>query len=232
MVSSIQKSECSNPHEMEKDDSLALEQGTFHYSEKSVDTVDSSSDSQENKVGSHLFENISRWHVCKPVHVTFKVCEEDYGIWPTCNPDLSFCSRYDAIYGKEENGMLKQWICFQDHKRQNVGGNGMKFDDFLKVRYGNKNIDNVTRERRYYEWVAQNYDFKVESQRITKYTDPYDFYHEIDSPLNDTLRINTYFPDIAQTQSKKACARKNLFEEWMKIKIGHTNISDSMRNVM
>ncbi|GKE96523.1 phospholipase-like protein [Tanacetum coccineum] len=151
MVSSIQKSECSNPHEMEKDDSPALEQGTFHYSEKSVDTVDSSSDSQENEVGSHLFENISRWHVCKPVHVTFKVCVKDYGIWHTCNPDLSFCSRYDAIYGKKENGMLKQWICFQDHERQNVRGNGMKFDDFLKVRYANKNIDNVTRERRYYE---------------------------------------------------------------------------------
>ncbi|GKD92103.1 hypothetical protein Tco_1371940, partial [Tanacetum coccineum] len=83
MVSSIQKSECFNPHEMEKDDSPALEQGTFHYCEKSVDTVDSSSDSQENEVGSHLFENISRWHVCKPVHVTFKVCEEDCGIWPT-----------------------------------------------------------------------------------------------------------------------------------------------------
>ncbi|GJW15050.1 hypothetical protein Tco_0019183, partial [Tanacetum coccineum] len=77
---------------------------------------------------------ISRWHVCKPVHVTFKVCEEDCGIWPTCNPDLIFCSGYDAIYGKEENGMLKQWICFRDHERQNVKGNGMKFDDFLKVR--------------------------------------------------------------------------------------------------
>ncbi|GJW77802.1 hypothetical protein Tco_0139484 [Tanacetum coccineum] len=42
------------------------------------------------------------------------------------------------------------------HERQNVRGNGMKFDDFLKVRYGNKNIDDVIRERRYYEWVAQN----------------------------------------------------------------------------
>ncbi|GKA61184.1 hypothetical protein Tco_0760591, partial [Tanacetum coccineum] len=33
----------------------------------------------------------------------------------------------------------------------NVRGNGMKFDDFLKVRYGNNNIDDVTRKRRYYE---------------------------------------------------------------------------------
>ncbi|GJX92983.1 phospholipase-like protein [Tanacetum coccineum] len=156
MASSIQESEYFNPHEMKNDDSPALEQRTFHYSEESIYTIDSSSDSQENEVGSHLFENESRWHVCKLVHITFKVCEEDCGIWPSCNPDLSFCSGYDDIYGKEENGMLKQWICFRDHERQNVRGNGMKFDDFLKVRYGNKNIDDVIRERRYYEWVAQN----------------------------------------------------------------------------
>nr|GFB04364.1 phospholipase-like protein [Tanacetum cinerariifolium] len=74
---------------------------------------------------------------------------------------------YDAIYGKEKNGMLKQWICFLDHERQNVRVNGMKFDDFLKVRYGNKNI-----------------------------------------------------------------CDENSFEVWMKIKLGHTNISDSMRCVM
>nr|GEV24477.1 copia protein [Tanacetum cinerariifolium] len=110
VVSSIQESEYVNPHEIKNDDSLALGQRTFHYSKVSVNTVDSSSDSQENEVGSHLAEIVSRWHVCKPVHITFKVCEEDCGIWPTCNPDLSFCSGYDAIYGKEEIGMLKQWI--------------------------------------------------------------------------------------------------------------------------
>nr|GEY93686.1 hypothetical protein [Tanacetum cinerariifolium] len=63
--------------------------------------------------------------------------------WPTCNPDLSFCNGYDAIYGEEESGILKQWICFRDHERHKVGGNGMIFVDFLKVRYRNKNIDDV-----------------------------------------------------------------------------------------
>ncbi|GJU98568.1 hypothetical protein Tco_1327839 [Tanacetum coccineum] len=29
-------------------------------------------------------------------------CGKDCGMWPTCNPDLSFCSRYDAIYRKGE----------------------------------------------------------------------------------------------------------------------------------
>ncbi|GJT31748.1 phospholipase-like protein [Tanacetum coccineum] len=107
------ESEYFNPHEMKNDDTPALEQRTFHYSEESVDTVDSSSDNQENEVGSHLSENESIWHVCKLIHITFKVCEKDYGIWPTCNPDLSFCSGYDAIYGKEENEMLKQWYVFE-----------------------------------------------------------------------------------------------------------------------
>nr|GEU89336.1 RNA-directed DNA polymerase, eukaryota, reverse transcriptase zinc-binding domain protein [Tanacetum cinerariifolium] len=92
MVSFIQKSAYFNPHEIENDDSPALEQRTFHYNEESVDTVDSSSYSQENEVGSHLSENVSRWHVCKPFYITFKVYEEDCGIWPTCNPDLSFCN--------------------------------------------------------------------------------------------------------------------------------------------
>ncbi|GJW60824.1 phospholipase-like protein, partial [Tanacetum coccineum] len=174
MASSIQKGKYFNPHEVKNDDSPTLEQRTLHYSEESIDTVDYSDDSQEDEVGSHLLDDVvSRWHVCKPAHVTFKVCEEDYRIWPTCNPDLSFCSGYDAIYEKEKNGMLKQWVCFRDQERQSVGGNGMKFADFLKVRYGNKNIDDITRERRYYEWVAQNYDFNT-----TKYVDQYDSHHE------------------------------------------------------
>nr|GEX26767.1 hypothetical protein [Tanacetum cinerariifolium] len=63
----------------------------------------------------------SRWHVCKPVRVFYdNKCGEDYGMWPTCNPDLGFCSGYDAIYGKRENGMLEQWMYFQDHERQSV----------------------------------------------------------------------------------------------------------------
>ncbi|GJR06326.1 phospholipase-like protein [Tanacetum coccineum] len=210
---------------------ISLGVGNEKVNKESVDTVDSSSDSQENEVGSHLSEYVSRWHVCKPVHITFKVCEEDCGIWPTCNLDLSFCSGYNVIY-KEENVMLKQWICFRDHERQNVGGNGIKFDDFLKVRYGNKNIGDVTHERRYYEWVAQNYDFKVKTQRTTKYTDPFDLHHKSDSPPNDTLHINTYFPDVSKTQPKESRIRKNSFEEWMKIKLGHTHISDSIRSMM
>ncbi|GJT13059.1 hypothetical protein Tco_0860101 [Tanacetum coccineum] len=148
MARSVQESKNFNPLEIENNvfsyDSptcLLLEQGTPSCSEESIDTVDSSHDMQEVKgsqnyeVGSHLLENVaSRWHVCKPVRITFVDCEKDYGQWPTCNLDLSFYSGYVAIYGQEESGMLKQWICFRDHERQNVEGNGMIFDNFLKVR--------------------------------------------------------------------------------------------------
>ncbi|GKG42224.1 hypothetical protein Tco_0476522, partial [Tanacetum coccineum] len=50
MASSIQKGDYFNPHEVENDDSPALEQRTLHYSEESIDTVDSSNDSQEEEV--------------------------------------------------------------------------------------------------------------------------------------------------------------------------------------
>ncbi|GJU18918.1 hypothetical protein Tco_1146884 [Tanacetum coccineum] len=65
---------------------------------------------------------------------------------PYCNPDFKLFSGYDAIYGQRRK----------------------------EVRYENKNIDDVTREQRYYEWVVQNYDFTVKSRRDTETRDdPY-----------------------------------------------------------
>nr|GEZ75915.1 hypothetical protein [Tanacetum cinerariifolium] len=210
MASFIQESKYFNTFEIENDvfsydflSCLLFNQTIHHYSNESINTIDSSDDmqelegSQQDEKGNHLLENVSRWHVCKPVCVTVKdyekdcekwPCvtvkdyEKDCGKWPTCNTDISFCSGNDAVYGKEESGMLKQWICFRDHERQNVKGNGMIFVDILKVRYGNKNIDDVTPERRYYEWVAQNYDFNIKSRKTTKYVNPYDFHHEYHHP--------------------------------------------------
>ncbi|GJZ42653.1 copia protein [Tanacetum coccineum] len=58
MASSIQKGEYINPHEVENNDSPALEQRTLYYREESIDTVDSSDDSQEDEVGSHLSKDV------------------------------------------------------------------------------------------------------------------------------------------------------------------------------
>nr|GFD46882.1 hypothetical protein [Tanacetum cinerariifolium] len=78
------------------------------------------SDSEEEHMPQVTKEHIpSRWHVCKPVSVLYdNEYGKDYGMWPTCNPDSSFCSGYDIVYGKGEHGMLEQYTCFWDHKRQ------------------------------------------------------------------------------------------------------------------
>ncbi|GKB42589.1 copia protein [Tanacetum coccineum] len=176
MASSVQESEYFNPLEIKTDafsyDSpacLLFEKSTHPHSDESIGTVDSSDDmqelkgSQEDEVGSHPLENVvSRWHVCKPVRVTVKDCEKDYGKWPTYNPDLNFCSGYDVIYGEEESGMLKQWICFQDHERHKVRGNGMIFADFLKVRYENKNIDDDDPYSRRFDVYKEKFDSEIE----------------------------------------------------------------------
>ncbi|GJX51036.1 copia protein [Tanacetum coccineum] len=111
MASSIQENEYFNPLEIETD--------VFSYD--STECLLFEQSSQEDEVVSHLLENVvSRWHVCKPVRVTVKDCEKDCRKWPTCNPDLSFCSGYDAIYRKEERHtniskaikceMFKEWV--------------------------------------------------------------------------------------------------------------------------
>ncbi|GJS29776.1 phospholipase-like protein [Tanacetum coccineum] len=163
MANSAREEEYFNPLEIKNDvfsyespACLLFEQHTQSCENESVDTLDLVQELEE--------------------------CGKDCGMWPTCNPDLSFCSGYDAIYEKGENGMLEQWMCFRDHERQSVRGNRMVFADFLKVRYGNKVIDDTTRERRYYEWVAENSEFNGSSitQEATVDNNPYSFDVEID----------------------------------------------------
>ncbi|GJX87811.1 zf-CCHC domain-containing protein [Tanacetum coccineum] len=101
---------------------------------------------------------VKRWHVCKPIHVTYDDgSSEDCGMWPTCDPDSKFCSEYNEVFGVNEQGSLRRWICFRDHERRIVKGSYMGFADFLQVRYGRQNIDDTTWE--------QSYDFEEEYAR-------------------------------------------------------------------
>ncbi|GJZ38506.1 phospholipase-like protein [Tanacetum coccineum] len=112
----------------------------------------------------------SRWHVYKPFRVFYDDGSgEDCRIWPTCNPELSFCSRYEAVYGKGEHKMLKQWVCFRDHKRRNVKGICMEFADFLHVRH--TNIANSDQEKVFNKWVLDSFD--VEDDYAKKFANPY-----------------------------------------------------------
>ncbi|GKC92463.1 phospholipase-like protein [Tanacetum coccineum] len=187
--------------------------------------------------------------------------------------------------GKSVHGMLKQWMCFRDNERQSVKGNRMIFADFLKVRYGNKIIDDTTRDRRYYEWVAQNSEFNDNgiSHKATMYDNPFKYHHEyprssfpqknkgmpkpwepsfnkgctkhktpmdhenisvpsqtltpkeiIDPFHQDDLILNikTYFPDYSQSQPSKPQPKDYSYEEWLRIKLGYTNVSKSVWNAI
>ncbi|GJV13584.1 hypothetical protein Tco_1355125 [Tanacetum coccineum] len=98
---------------------------------------------------------VKRWHICKPIHVTYgDGSGEDCGMWPTCDPDSKFCFGYNEVFG--------------------IG-----FADFLQVRYGQQNIDDTTRERRighdnlhesdrefiFNEWILDSYDVEEEYAR-------------------------------------------------------------------
>ncbi|GKD63715.1 hypothetical protein Tco_1305823 [Tanacetum coccineum] len=101
---------------------------------------------------------VKRWHVCKPIHITYDNESSDCGMWPTCDPDSKFCFGYNEVFGVNEQGTLRQWICFHDHERQTMKGSHMGFADFFQVHYGQREIDNTTREQRYYEWGYQEHD--------------------------------------------------------------------------
>ncbi|GJU33997.1 hypothetical protein Tco_1182351 [Tanacetum coccineum] len=170
---------------------------------------------------------VKRWHVCKPVHVAYDDGNgEDYGMWLTCDPDSKFCFGYNEVFWVNEQGTLRLWICFCDHERQTVKGSYMGFANFLQVHYRQQSINETTREQRYYEWVAQNYEFS-KHRTLTSTT------------LNDHYPYNTNDP-IPTPQGHQEQGGNNLqpirprpcnysFEEWLKIRIGHNNLHESDR---
>ncbi|GJS45696.1 hypothetical protein Tco_0595817 [Tanacetum coccineum] len=186
MANSIHEEEYFNPLDIEDDvfsyeshACLVFEQHTQSYDNESVDTIDLANNMQELKDkhndmvrGPNLERIISRWHVCKPVRVFYdNECGKVFGMWPTCNLDLSFCSEYDAIYGKGKNGMLEQWMCFRDHERQSVGGNRMTFVDFLK------SVRNAVLN----EWVLDSFDVEIDygKTRDDPYSRRFDEYKKV-----------------------------------------------------
>ncbi|GJU92570.1 hypothetical protein Tco_1317326 [Tanacetum coccineum] len=129
---------------------------------------------------------VKRWHVCKPIHVTYDdESGEDCGMWPTCDPDSKFCFGYNEVFRVNEQGSLRMWICFCDHERRTVKETYMGFADFLQVRYGQQKIDDTTREQRighnnlhesdhefiFNEWILNSYD--VEEEYTKEIGNPY-----------------------------------------------------------
>ncbi|GJW78907.1 phospholipase-like protein [Tanacetum coccineum] len=103
---------------------------------------------------------------------------EDCGMCPTCNPDLNFCYGYSEIFGKGEQGILRQW-------------------------------------------VAQNYEFNNKKTPLT--TTVFD---KCPYKTNYPMPIT---PDEWDTRLRPC---DYSFDEWLKFKIGHTNIYDSDQEIV
>ncbi|GJW77980.1 reverse transcriptase domain-containing protein [Tanacetum coccineum] len=104
-----------------------------------------------------------------------------------------------------------------------LGIEEMKFEvfydderDFLQVHYGSQRIDDTTREQRYYEWVAQNYEF--DNNRTPSTTTLFDIY---------PYKTNHLTPIPFDEWETRLCPCDYSFDEWLKVKIGHTNIYNS-----
>ncbi|GJU20295.1 hypothetical protein Tco_1153637 [Tanacetum coccineum] len=84
---------------------------------------------------------VKRWHVCKPIHVTYDDGSgEDCGTWPTCDPDSKFCFGYNEVFGKIDDTTREQ-------------------------RIGHNNLHESDREFIFNEWILDSYDVKEEYAR-------------------------------------------------------------------
>ncbi|GJX79139.1 hypothetical protein Tco_0327288 [Tanacetum coccineum] len=136
---------------------------------------------------------VKRWHVCKPIHITYdNESGEDYGMWLSCDPDSKFCFGYKEVFGVNEQGSLRMWICFRDHERRTVKGSYMVFADFLQVhqesgndeprpvrprpcnylfeewmriRIRHNNLHESDHEFIFNEWILNSYDVEEEYTR-------------------------------------------------------------------
>ncbi|GKD99635.1 phospholipase-like protein, partial [Tanacetum coccineum] len=123
---------------------------------------------------------VKRWHVCKPIHVTYDDGSgEDCGMWPTCNPDSKFCF---GVFGVNEQGSLRL-ISMIPHGNEDITNGGHReqgddeprpirphpcnysFEEWLKIRIGHNNLHESDREYIFNEWILDSYDINEEYAR-------------------------------------------------------------------
>ncbi|GJV63306.1 BYPASS-related protein [Tanacetum coccineum] len=174
-----------------------------------------------------------RWHVCKPVQVFYDdKSGKDCGMWPTCDPDSSFCCGYKEVFGKCEQGMLRQWVCFHDHERRTVKGSCMEFAYFLQRPrqlqqcLTNAHIKPTIQRLSRLMNGTQGAILPVSNQNIPN-NDPTSFSLE---HLELGEKANISKPPKLRPFRPYPCDYS--FDEWLKVKIGHTNIYDSDREIV
>ncbi|GKE36714.1 phospholipase-like protein [Tanacetum coccineum] len=159
---------------------------------------------------------VNRWHVCKPIHVTYNNKNGKYcRMWPTCDRDSKFCFEYNEVFRVNKQGGLRMWIFFRDHERRTVKGSYMGFADFLQVRYVQQKIDDTTRERIYYEWVAQNYEFSKHCT-LTSTTLNDHFPYDTNNPI--PIPQEHLEPEENEQLPIRPRSCNYSFEEWLKLR--------------
>ncbi|GJV24482.1 putative reverse transcriptase domain-containing protein [Tanacetum coccineum] len=89
------------------EDRLKFDQNTRIHTNSDIETIDSPSNIQETSESG-----------------------EDCGIWPTCNPDLSFFSGYKAVYGK---GVLDSFDIEVDYAKMFANPYSRRFDEYKGI---------------------------------------------------------------------------------------------------
>ncbi|GJR26313.1 hypothetical protein Tco_1102545 [Tanacetum coccineum] len=157
----------------------------------------------------------------------------EFEFCPTCNPDLKVCNGGDKIHGLDRHGNIIMRECDRDDKIQNEKREEMLFPDLLLINYGNSKIDDTVRARRYIKWCDENnipLDYPSTSipYRSLAPRNIINPSHQED-PI---LSIKSYFPTSSSVRRDKPQPRNYSFDEWLKVKIGHTNVDKSVMNAL
>ncbi|GKB02075.1 hypothetical protein Tco_0830119 [Tanacetum coccineum] len=146
-------------------------------------------DRQEQQVKNklRLDEYIPVKHFCKPIVQTYN---GKMRMWPTCNPDKSICDRGVEIYRRTRAKNLRIWYCNHDSERKNMKKVGLSFPDYLLVRYGGRQLNDLIWGQSYADWYKEN------------------------------------------SHDNKPRPRDYTFREWMIVKVGHTNVKESVNKAL
>ncbi|GJZ15564.1 retrotransposon protein, putative, ty1-copia subclass [Tanacetum coccineum] len=184
---------------------------------------------QEEETFNPLEIGIDLFSYESPAYLEFEQRTRSYG-----TPNLHDEIAKPISYAPDRRGLVKRWHACKPVHVTYDDGNGeycgiwltcdldstfcFGYNEVFEVRYGQQKIDDTTRERRYYEWVAQNYKFsKHRTLTSTNLHDP------ILTPQGHQEQGN----DEPRPIRPHPCNYS--FEEWMKIRIGHNNLHESDR---
>ncbi|GKE60932.1 hypothetical protein Tco_1511299, partial [Tanacetum coccineum] len=107
---------------------------------------------------------------------------------------------------------------------------------YAMISYGNSKISDTTRARRYNEWFEENNKHQNYRNTTLPYLRDYIIAPgRIINPYNmenPILSIKSYFPNSSQAHHNKPRPRYYSFKEWLKVKVGYTNVNKSMKNVV